>query len=247
MTIYKGDCLELMRTIPDGFVDMVLTDPTYSSGGMYRSDRSKSTGEKYADKKFNGLSRFEDFTGDNMDQRSFTSFMRQVLSHARRLTKPGGAVAIFTDWRQLPLMTDVLQWSGWVWRGIIVWDKGSSRNQPGRFRPDCEFIIWGTNGPKPIDFHAGLKALPGCYHIPNVPNLQKHHQTEKPIELLEKLLQICPEGGTVLDPFMGSGSTGVACIKMGRDFVGIEISEQYNAIAKERIFEAMKHSPGGDE
>lgn len=247
MTIYQGDCLECMKNMKDGSVDMVLTDPPYSSGGMYRSDRAKSTGEKYADKKFNGLSRFEDFTGDNMDQRSFTAFMRMVFAEARRVTKPEGVLAVFVDWRNLPTLTDALQDAGWIWRGIVVWDKGTSRNQPGRFRNDCEFIIWGTNGPKPIDFHAGLKALPGCYHIPNVPNLQKHHQTEKPIELLEKLLQICPQGGTVLDPFMGSGSTGVACIKEGRDFVGIEIYEQYNAVAKERIFNAMKHSPGGDE
>lgn len=247
MTIYQGDCLECMQNMKDGSVDMVLCDPPYSSGGMFAGDRKRSTGTKYTDNKYNGSARFENFSGDNMDQRSFTAFMRMVLAEARRVTKPEGVCAVFVDWRNLPALTDALQAAGWVWRGIVVWDKGNSRNQPGRFRNDCEYVVWGTNGPKAISFEPGQKALPGCYHVTSVPTKQKHHQTEKPVELLSQLIQICPQGGTVLDPFMGSGSTGVACIKEGRDFVGIEFAEQYTAIAKERIFEAMKYSPGGDE
>lgn len=247
MTIYQGACLECMKNMQDCSVDMVLTDPHYSSGGMYRSDRAKSTRTKYCDTDRHGSADLPSFTGDNMDQFAMAEFMRMVLAKARQKTKPAGVCCTFVDWRNIVAIINALQAAGWIYRGIIVWDKGNSRGIPGRFRNDCEYIVWGTNGHRATEYVKGVFVGAGCYHVPIVPGKERHHQTEKPVELLSQLIQICPEGGTVLDPFMGSGSTGVACIKEGRDFVGIEISEQYNAIAKERIFEAMKHSPGGDE
>ena len=77
---------------------------------------------------------------------------------------------MFVDWRNLPAMTDAVQMAGWVWRGVVVWDKGISRNQPGRFRNDCEFVVWCSNGDLPIDWKAakGTKAMPGVYHVPIV-------------------------------------------------------------------------------
>lgn len=134
-------------------------------------------------------------------------------------------------------MTDAVQMAGWVWRGVIVWDKGTSRNQPGRFRNDCEYVVWCSNGDLPIDWKAakGIKAMPGVYHVPMVNPKQRFHQTEKPVELLERLLAICPPGGTVLDAFMGSGSTGVAAVRTGRSFIGMELSDQYFEIASSRI------------
>ena len=80
--------------------------------------------------------------------------------------------------------------------------------------------------------------MPGVYHVPMVNPKQRFHQTEKPVELLEQLLAICPSGGTVLDAFMGSGSTGVAAVKTGRSFIGMELSDQYFQIAEKRIQEA---------
>ena len=129
-----------------------------------------------------------------MDQHSFIQFMTHVSMELRELTKEGGTIAAFIDWRNLPAMTDAIQMAGWVWRGVIVWDKGISRNIPGRFRNDCEYIVWGTNGRKEVDWK-GAKAMPGIYHINGVNTKQKHHQTEKPVELLKALIQICPRGG----------------------------------------------------
>lgn len=230
--------MELMQDIPDGGVDMVLADPPYSSGGLFAGDRKASTCEKYCDGDYNGSARFPDFSGDNMDQRSFTAFMRMVLSQTRKKAKPAAIAAVFVDWRNLPSMTDALQAAGWIWRGVVVWDKGVTRNQPGRFRHDCEYVVWGSNGRLPVDWTPGFKALPGCYHISSVSTRKKNHQTEKPVELLEKLLAICPQGGTVLDPFMGSGSTGVACVNTGRNFIGMELDPGYFETARKRISEA---------
>lgn len=234
-----GDCLELIKNIPDGSVDMVLADPPYSSGGLFAGDRKASTRTKYCDSDYNGAARFQNFSGDNMDQRSFTEFMRMVLNKCRQKAKPESICAVFVDWRNLPALTDALQMAGWVWRGVVVWDKGNARNIPGRFRQDCEFVVWGTNGQKTVDWTPGFTALPGFYSEKGVPTKQKHHQTEKPVELLEKLLAICPEGGSVLDPFMGSGSTGVACVNTGRNFIGIELDEQYFKTARRRVEEAV--------
>lgn len=237
---FCGDCLEEISKIMDESVDMILTDPPYSSGGMFVGDRKADTRSKYCDGKYNGAARFKSFTGDNMDQRSFTEFCRKVFSKCRKKAKVGAVLAVFVDWRQLPALTDAIQMAGWIWRGVAVWNKGSARNVPGRYRQDCEFIVWGTNGKKEINWEKakGTKALKGCFEIASVSTGKKHHQTEKPVELLERLLEILPEGGLVLDPFMGSGSTGVACVNKGCDFVGIELDEDYCVTAAKRIKEA---------
>uniref|UniRef100_A0AAU8B6X5 Adenine specific methyltransferase mboiia n=1 Tax=Dulem virus 34 TaxID=3145752 RepID=A0AAU8B6X5_9CAUD len=238
VALYCGDCLEQMQEMPDMTVDMVLCDPPYSSGGLFAGDRKKSTREKYCDDDYNGAARFQNFSGDNMDQRSFTEFMRMVLSKCRQKAKQESVCAVFVDWRNLPAMTDALQAAGWIYRGIVVWDKGTSRPIPNRFRNDCEYIVWGTNGQRKTEYKSGVFIGDGCFHVPSVPSKNKDHQTQKPVKLLEKLIEICPAGGTVFDPFMGSGSTGVACIYTGRRFIGTELGKQYFETAVRRITEA---------
>lgn len=234
--LLQGDCLELMKNIPDGSVDMVLADPPYSSGGLFAGDRKASTRTKYTRAEYNGASRFANFSGDNMDQRSFTEFMRMILAKARQKCKPEAISAVFVDWRNLPALTDALQSAGWVWRGIVVWDKKNARPQKGRFKARCEFVVWGSNGPLPIE--RGIPALDGLFTHGAVPSNNRLHQTEKPVELLENLLAICPSGGNVLDPFMGSGSTGVAAVNTGRNFIGMELDPGYFETACKRISEA---------
>lgn len=237
--LLQGDCIEETERLPDEWADLVLTDPPYSSGGLYPGDRKKSTKSKYTDPKFNGAARLPNFSGDNMDQRSFTEFMRMALAKARKKSKEGAVAAVFIDWRNLGAMIDALQMAGWIYRGIVVWNKGVSRNTPGRFRQDCEFVIWGTNGQKTVDWTPGFKALRGFYNEKIVSSKKRHHQTEKPVPLLENLMEICPAGGNVFDPFMGSGSTGVACVNTDRNFAGIELSKEIFRVAEERLKEAV--------
>lgn len=238
--LMQGDCLELMKEIPDGSVDMVLADPPYSSGGLFAGDRKARTRDKYTNNAYNGAARFQNFSGDNMDQRSFTEFMRMVLAKCRQKARPESVAAVFVDWRNIASMIDAIQAAGWVYRGVAVWDKGNARNNPGRYRQDCEFIVWGTNGPKTVNWTPGFTALPGLYSVKSVSSRKKHHQTEKPVELLEKLLAICEGDGVVLDPFMGSGSTGVAAVNTGRSFIGMELDPGYFETAQKRIAEAER-------
>lgn len=85
------------------------------------------------------------------------------LQEARRILRPGARVMVFTDWRQLPLTTDALQCAGFLWRGVIAWDKGGAARAPhtGYFRHQCEYIVWGSLGP--LDRAAGQGGpFPGC-------------------------------------------------------------------------------------
>lgn len=231
------DCMEGLAAIPDNSVDLVLTDPPYSSGGAFSGDRRSRTGVKYTDVDANGAVTLPDFSGDNMDQRGFMEFTRQVFAKCREKTKPEGVIAVFIDWRNLPALCDSLQAAGWVWRGVAAWHKPSARPQKGRFRNEFEFIVWGSNGPLP--FERGIGCLPGYYKYTTVAAKDRQHQTEKPLQLIEDLLEIVPKGATVLDPFIGSGTTAAACLRTGRNYIGFELSKEYHAIAQQRVADTV--------
>ena len=119
---------------------------------------------------------------------------------------------VFSDWRQEPTTSDALQMAGWTWSGTIPWIKPTSRPRKGGPKQDSEFIAWGVKGS--LDQIRDLY-LPGHY-IASQPRKDRVHITQKPVEIMQQLVQVCPEGGTVLDPFTGSGSTGVAALSEGR-------------------------------
>jgi len=234
-TLYLGDCLEILPTLPK--VDAVITDPPYSSGGMVRGDRMNSTRNKYQSSDVDV--EHPEFTGDNRDQRGFHAWASLWLMHALSITAPGGVAILFSDWRQLPTMTDALQSGGWVWRGILPWDKVSARPMPNRFRAQCEFIAWGTNGPR--DFSTDNAVYhPGILTERPPSNDERQHSTQKPVGIMETLVKIVPPAGIVVDPFMGSGTTGAACMSTGRLFVGVEKDPAYFDIACQRIENAQR-------
>jgi site-specific DNA-methyltransferase (adenine-specific) len=236
----NGNCLDVLKTFPTASVDAVITDPPYSSGGMFRGDRSASTDSKYT--RFESQGRRPDFAGDSRDQRGWAYWCTLWLSECLRIVKPSGYLLMFSDWRQLPTATDLFQAGGWVWRGIVPWDKGGSARAPhcGYFRHQCEYVVWGTAGA--CDKRRS-GPWPGCFRF-GVKQSDKHHQTGKPTALMSELVKVCPRGGVVLDPFMGSGTTGVAAGEAGLGFVGIEIDAGYFSIAEERIgkaYASVKH------
>jgi len=236
--LYLGDCLEILPTL--GMVDVVIADPPYSSGGFTRGDRIRKTSEKY---QRSGLQKYhEDFSGDNRDQRSWILWMSAWIGAALRVSSPGAVFCLFSDWRQLPATTDAMQFAGVIWRGIAVWDKMHSRPVPDRFRSQAEYVAWGTNGPR--EHNSRSKAsdtvyLPGVFQCRPPTGEERQHMTQKPVRLMKDMLGIARQDETVLDPFMGSGTTGVACVELGRKFIGIEINEKYFDIACKRIETAM--------
>lgn len=243
-TVHHGDALAWLQTLETGTVDAVVTDPPYSSGGMLRGDRAGAgTREKYTSAK--AKSAYADFSGDNRDQRGWAYWMALWLGEALRATRPGGTLVMFCDWRQLPAASDALQAGGWVWRGIVPWIKPDSRPQLGRFTQNAEFVVWGSNGPMPIEGDA----LPG-YYLARSPraNEGRQHITQKPVDVMRSLVRIAPRGGLVIDPFAGSGTTGVACVLEGRRFAGCEMSEVHHATALRRLAVAAGEAvPNGEQ
>ena len=157
------------------------------------------------------------------------------LSECWRLAKPGSPVMVFSDWRQLPAMTDAVQAAGFEWRGIVVWHKPSARPMLGSFKRDTEFVVHAVKAPAKLFTR---RCFPGVF-AHRVNPAAKVHLTSKPVALLVDLLAIAPEGVVVLDPFMGGGTTALACLETGRQFVGVELSREYYELAATRIGEAI--------
>ncbi len=234
-TLYRADALAVLADLPTASVDALITDPPYSSGGAFRGDRTNSVRSKYVGWTANGKqmgSDLPEFTGDNRDQRGYLAWASLWLGECLRVCKPGAVMLMFTDWRQLPTTTDAMQAGGWVWRGVVVWDKQVGRPLRGRFRNHVEFVCWGSHGALDADLNPVY--LPSVYRV-TPPTEGREHTTEKPLRLMQDLMQIVPPGGLVLDPFAGSGTTGVAALNEGRKFIGVELTEHYAEVAANRL------------
>lgn len=234
--VVHGEALAYLAGLPDASVDAVVTDPPYSSGGMTRGDRATGSTVKYIRGEASAAD-LGDFVGDNRDQRGFAMWCTLWLSEALRVTRPGGVCLLFSDWRQLPTVTDVVQAGGWVWRGVVPWAKDfgglGCRPERGRFAAQCEYVVWGSCGP--VDADEALPCFPGFFEGNPPRGKRRLHPTEKPVNVVRELVRITPVGGLVLDPFCGSGTTGVACVLEGRRFVGVESVARYAVLARRRI------------
>lgn len=235
-SITRGDSLSVLADLDDEIVSAVITDPPYSSGGAFRSDRAASTTRKYS--KGVESEKLPEFYGDNRTDRALLLWASLWLAEAWRVTETGGAIAMFCDWRSLPSFSDAMQVGGWTWRGVGVWAKPKHKSRPtaGGLWNDTEFILWGSKGPR-----TDGEYLPGLWHDVAAPDSKTRlHTTEKPQQVLRDLVRLAAPGGLVLDPFAGSGSTGIAALEADRRFMGVELSRDYHAVAHRRLatFEA---------
>lgn len=232
VTLYNADALDVLSTLEPATVDALVTDPPYSSGGFTRSDKNADPSDKYVQHGSQKI--WRSFSGDNRDALSFAYWCDLWLRLCCGTMKHGAYSLVFSDWRQLPLVTNVIQSAGLVWRGLIPWDKteGSRAPHKGYFRHQCEYVVWSTLGPCPIATHDG--PYPGCFRHP-VRRTDKHHLTGKPTALMFDLMRCVTPGGAVLDPFAGSGTTGVAAVRKGLRFIGIERDEHYFGVMRDRI------------
>jgi site-specific DNA-methyltransferase (adenine-specific) len=223
-SLYQGDSLAVLQSLPAGSVDAVITDPPYSSGGLFRGDRTIKTGDKYVIDQ--GQEKKADFHGDNRDQRAFAYWCALWMAECWRVAKDGAMLAVFTDWRQLPTMTDQVQAGGWVWRGIVPWNKTeATRPQKGWFRSQCEYLVVAAKGlPATYDQtgKGAYPALPGFYCC-GVDRVDQVHQTQKPVDLMRWLMQLTPRGGGDPRPLHGlgldrrGGAHGKPAVRGGRD------------------------------
>lgn len=212
----QGDCLKIMKEIPDKSIDMIITDPPYSTPTITGFGRKQV--KNVAD-----LSIQE-------------TYMKCLKEEFERILKDNAPIFVFCDDKYYPSIYRAFY--NWQSVQMIVWDKGKiGMGKP--FRKRHELIVYANR--ETIDYNRteNITHYPTVLNYKVVTEKEKVHPTQKPIELLEYLIKTYSnDGETVLDNCMGSGSTGVACINTNRNFIGIELSEEYYYIAKERIEKA---------
>lgn len=218
MKLIHGDCLEVMKTIPDESVDMVLADAPYGA-------RRPSARRKDAEQ-------FDEISGND-------GVCGAWLVGAERVLKEGGAVYVFVCWDRLGEWQEKMVEAGLRARSCIVWDKVVHGLADLRtcWAPQYEMILFAAKGRHTLRGTRPKDILT----VQRVDPLKLVHPYEKPMSLISMLIKASSDKGqTVLDPFMGSGTTGVAAIKTGREFIGIEIDRGYFDIAKRRIERASQ-------
>lgn len=225
--LHEGDCLELLHGLEPESVHAVVTDPPYCSGGHQEASK-RSAGSYIA-----GLpgARLDWFSSDDMGTPGATWLLREVARGAHRALVPGGSVLMFTDWRMVPVLVPVLESAGLRYQNLVVWDKPGTG--PGRgFRSSHELVLHLCKGVG--DFYT-VDAR-NVLTVSRVHGSKKVHPTEKPVELLEQLVRVVtPPGGTVVDPFAGSGSSGVAALRLGRSWIGAEVSPTFCDAIRRRL------------
>jgi len=214
--LIHGDCLQVLPTLESSSVDAVVTDPPY--GVTYQSNRTVGQGTR-------------PITNDGT--RLSLALYRQVIPLLN-----ASHILWFTRWDAWPDVWMILG-QHYPIRGLLIWDKGTpGMGDLNHWGPSYELIA-----------SAGEGAISGSrdgsvLRYNTVHPCERNHPTEKPVELLRYLIEkIVSPDGTVLDPFMGAGTTGVACVQTGRNFIGVEIDKDYYEIACRRIEAAQNACP----
>lgn len=220
--LYQGDCLEVMKNIEDGSVDLVVTEPPYeiatTGAGMY-----KQADKQYV-KELNGMK---------------DGFSEEVLDELCRVMKKINIYFFCSQKQIIPLLDYFVKKKKCNWN-ILSWHKTNPIPACGnKYLTDTEFILFFRE--KGVKVYGSFDTKRTWYATPlNQSDKKKYgHPTVKPLSILENLVvNSSQEGEVVLDCFMGSGSTGVAALNTNRNFIGIELDEGYFKIAQNRIEEA---------
>lgn len=219
INLMYGDCLEKMKSIESDSVDLVLTDPPYN---IARGNNFTTMGRA-------GI----DFGEWDKGADLFT-----YINECYRVLAKNGSFIVFNDWKNLGDISRYAESLGFVTKDMIRLEKRNPipRNRDRRYITDFECAIWFTMPKAKWVFNR----QDDKYQRPKfVKSIDKgFHPTQKSLSLMEDLLMIhSNKGDIIVDPFMGSGTTGLACKNLNRSFIGIEMDENYFNIAKNRINE----------
>ena len=221
--LLNQDVREVFKTIPDNSIDLVVTDSPYKTTSRGNAGTSGGMLQKEINKKC------QVFKHNNIKPQEYIPELYRVL-------KDGSHCYIMTNHVNLQEMLNVATESGFKFVKCLIWDKGN-KIMGQYYMSSFEYILFLRKGK--------AKRINNCgtADILRVPNIKLKgedgknlHDTEKPVELMKIMIDNSSnEGDIVFDPFMGIGSTGVACLELNRRFIGVELDEQYFPIAKHRM------------
>ena len=209
--IKNVDCLEGIKELADGSVDVVITDPPYSTPVITSFGR----------KKFKNLA--------DLSVQEF--YFKAIKKELERVLKPDGRVFFFCDDKFYPILYSVFY--EWLNLGLIVWDKGKiGMGRP--IRKQHELIFYANQGSAEFQKFGEITHIPSVLKVKHDTN--KIHGAQKPVELIEHLINgFSKEGDLIIDLFGGSGSTGKACQNLNRNFVGFELNKEIANASSERL------------
>ncbi len=246
--LLQGDCIAIMRTIPDASIDMIFADPPYNlqlGGDLFRPEGGR------VDAVDDAWDHFDSYA-------TYDAFCREWLSEARRILKPDGTIWVIGSYHNIFRVGALMQDQGFWILNDIVWRKANPMpNFKGtRFTNAHETLIWASQGEKAkytFNYRA-MKTLndelqmrsdwtlPICAGPERLKGADGHkaHPTQKPEALLYRIMLACTQkGDVVLDPFFGTGTTGAVARRLGRRWIGIEREDDYCEVARERIAAAL--------
>lgn len=224
MILRNENCIDTLKNMRGGRIDAIITDPPYN---VSRENNFTSMGSACRQ----GM----DF-GDWDKDFNITEF----IPYASSVLKENGNFVIFNAWENLGEIKQVCEENHIYIKRCLVLSKSNPApfNRDRMFVNDVEFALWGVKSSKkkPTGWTFNrTNPVEKCV-IPCTVQSSKLHPTMKSLEVMKYLVSVLTdEGDTVLDCFMGSGTTGVACKMLGRDFVGVEINSDYFKVAEERI------------
>lgn len=221
--IINKDCIEAMREFKDDYFDAIVTDPPY---GTTEEGKSKVT-----------------MSGDEVVE--FGMDWDRVLPvdwipHAFRVLKPGGSIIAWTDCKATTILWREFEKSGIHPLQCVYWKKMNGPSNPRKnFCSSVEAAVFGRKPGKVIAWNGG-GSTKNIIDSPIVLT-DRIHPTQKPLKVMRWCVTlVSPADGVILDPFCGSGTTGVACVERGMNFVGIEIDKRYADAARKRVDEFSK-------
>ena len=227
--IIQGDCVEVMKGIPDKSVDMILTDPPYNISQKNKIFRDYRSGKR-ADINF------------DYGEWDYNFDILPILIESKRILKEYGQWLIFCAEQQIGMYRKWLGNNG-HFKQLIIWEKLNPLPQFRKcgYRQATEIIMWAyKNKPKKIEQHFNFlkqEEMKNIFRFPICGGKERtKHPTQKPLGLITELLKRHSfKDDIILDPFLGSGTTAVACKETGRDYIGIEKDKEYCEIARRRI------------
>lgn len=230
--IYQQSCLEGMKQLPDECVDLIFTDPPYY---QYRAKNVKGLkNHKDVVTEFE----FDDFKSEE----EYLEFLEEVLVELYRIAKPGAAGYLFCGDDFVSYINKLVVKAGFQFRKVIHWHKTNpfpAIYTRKMYANSMEMIVHFSKGTPKTWNHKPVNEMHNFIETPICMGKErKAHKTQKPLKVCIPFIEISSnENDLVIDPFMGSGTTAIACLATGRNYIGYERSEEYMKIIEERIAE----------